>query len=513
MENLLWGGLLRFGQALLQAAPTIVVGLFVAGVLRRLLGYENTRRLFGGDSWRALPQAWAVGMLLPVCSLGVIPIIREMRRVGLSGGTILAFALSAPLFNPLSLLYGLTLSEPLVIFAFASCSLLVVTLIGMAWDRMFPQTTAPEPAPAPTSYGLKRLASILLVAVREAAGPSAVYILIGLIGTVLLSFALPPGSMQHAVNGDNPYAPLIMTGVAIPVYATPMLAMSQLGMMFQHGNSVGAAFVLLALGTGLNLGLLVWMVRNYGFTRSTVWLTALVTIVLGLAYTVEKPLYPTKIEAADHTHAFDIYCQPFSENVVDPAQQVWLKLSRDALAHELIGLGFLLGLTVVGIGFNTIDSTGKTEAWLESGAETQVGKFDLVVPAPVLGGVALLGLVAMSIVGCFAYYPPADEILEQMQIAQGEALSAARSGNHSHAEYWIAVWDDWTRRLQVGVTIRNGGLPKFHRLKSEILRFKLELLEHELEDGTKDEVWDATTAVGDAYRRMKFAYREELASD
>ncbi len=513
MDILLWGGLLRFGQALLQAAPTIVVGLFVAGILRRLLGYENTRRLFGGDSWRSLPQAWAVGMLLPVCSLGVIPIIREMRRVGLSGGTILAFALSAPLFNPLSLLYGLTLSEPLVIFAFAACSLLIVTLIGMAWDRIFPNTAAPEPPPAPTSYGMKRLASILLVAVREAAGPSAVYILIGLVGTVLLSFALPPGSMQHAVNGDNPYAPLVMTGVSVPVYATPMLAMSQLGMMFQHGNSVGAAFVLLALGTGLNLGLLAWMVRNYGFARGVAWLTTLVAVVLGLAYAVERPLYPTEIEPADHTHAFDIYCQPFHPGAVEPAQQVWLKLSRDAMPHELIGLGFLLALTIIGIGFNTIDSDGKTETWLESGAERQVGKFDLVVPAPVLGGVALLGLIVLSVVGCFAYYPPAEEIFEEMKIAQGEALSAARSGNQSHAEYWIAVWDDWTRRLQVGVTIRNGGLPKYHRIKSEILRFKLELLEHELEDGTKEEVWAATTAVGDAYRRMKYAYQNELSGD
>ena len=31
------------------------------------------------------PQAWAVGMLLPVDSLGVIPIVQEMRRAGLFG--------------------------------------------------------------------------------------------------------------------------------------------------------------------------------------------------------------------------------------------------------------------------------------------------------------------------------------------------------------------------------------------------------------------------------------------
>ena len=49
--------------------------------------------------------------LLPVCSIGVIPILREMKRIGIRPGAITAFALSAPLFNPLSLMYGLTLSR------------------------------------------------------------------------------------------------------------------------------------------------------------------------------------------------------------------------------------------------------------------------------------------------------------------------------------------------------------------------------------------------------------------
>ena len=67
--------------------------------------------------------------------------------------------------------------------------------------------------------------------------------------------------MEH----KNPYAPLAMAGVAIPAYATPLVAMSQLGSMFQHANSVGAAFVLLTLGAGINLGLIAWVFRNYGF--------------------------------------------------------------------------------------------------------------------------------------------------------------------------------------------------------------------------------------------------------
>ncbi len=84
-QAIFWGATLRACQAVVQAAPTILVGLFVAGVFRRLLGHEGTRRLFGAGTRRELPQAWLVGMLLPVCSLGVIPIAREMRRARISG--------------------------------------------------------------------------------------------------------------------------------------------------------------------------------------------------------------------------------------------------------------------------------------------------------------------------------------------------------------------------------------------------------------------------------------------
>lgn len=131
LEIAVIGGVIRLIQGLLSAAPTLLAGLFIAAILRYYIGAQGTRRLFGGDSLRSLPQSWLIGMLLPVCSIGVLPILMEMRRVGVKAGAISAFALSAPLFNPLSLLYGLTLSRPMVVIMFALGSLVVVTLVGL----------------------------------------------------------------------------------------------------------------------------------------------------------------------------------------------------------------------------------------------------------------------------------------------------------------------------------------------------------------------------------------------
>ncbi|MFO0921652.1 MAG: permease [Pirellulales bacterium] len=134
MDLYFWGALVRMGQVLLACFPTLIVGWLVAAIFERVLGREGTYRLFGGNTWRQLPQAWLLGMLLPVCSLGVIPVMNQMRRSGISGGTTLAFGLTAPLFNPISVLYGLTLSDPITILCFSLGSLAIVTLMGLLWD-------------------------------------------------------------------------------------------------------------------------------------------------------------------------------------------------------------------------------------------------------------------------------------------------------------------------------------------------------------------------------------------
>ena len=174
---MLLGGLIRVLQGFAAAAPTLLVGLLIASILRYYLGSAGTRRLFGGESLRSLPQSWLVGMLLPVCSIGVLPILIEMRRAKVKPGAMSAFALSAPLFNPLSLLYGLTLSRPLVIILFAFGSLVVVTALGLFWDaiskRGEPTALAAGDETKLTArplIGLRRVFATIVHFAREATG-------------------------------------------------------------------------------------------------------------------------------------------------------------------------------------------------------------------------------------------------------------------------------------------------------------------------------------------------------
>lgn len=510
MNSMIWGAVLRVSQAAVTASPFILTGLFIAGILKWLMGHEKTRKLFGGGTGRSLITAWLIGMLLPVCSLGVVPLIRQMKKSSITGGTILAFALSAPLFNPLSLLYGLTLSKPATIFIFSILSLVVITSAGLIWDKLFHGTQQSYEDELEIPAGLPRMLAVLLHAAREMGGASFGYIMVGLIGVGLLSTWLPTGSLQNDMGHENRMAPMIMTAVALPAYASPMTAMGQLGSMFQHGNSIGAAFILLTFGAGMNLGLIWWMAQNHGLKPTGVWIAILLAVVLLLSYAIERPLYPKDAEPANHTHAFDIYCQPFEKGSTHLASTVWQKLRQDTQPYERVSLEIISFLLLTGLFLNLLDPRRKVELWLaQSRSSESRSRWDSQVPGPVLGMVALLTIVALSLVGCFAYYPDEKECLEEMRIARVEALTGAISGNHNQVARWIPICEDWLRRLQVGVYLRSWSLSDYHRARARIFQQYLELVEHEVEEGDQDEIRKLVSRANMSSVRLNRAFLEE----
>lgn len=515
-EAIFWGVILRISQSTLQAAPFILTGLIITGMLHRLMGHQQTKWMFGSNTVASLFQSWIIGMLLPGCSLGVIPIVKQLRRSGIAIGTIFAFALSSPLFDPLSLLYGLTLSKPMTIMAFATFSLVVVTIAGGLFDKWFPDTEVHVEEPSLTPPGYKRILAVFVVMVRETVSGTAGLIAIGLLGVGLLSIALPPSSLQKTMAHDNPWSPLVMTAVAIPAYATPMTAMGQLGSMFQHGNSIGAAFILLTLGAGMNLGLLAWMTIYYGWKKTAAWMGLMLAVIIVISYGIERPLYPNDIEPANHTHAFDIYCQPFHAGSPPPGgypDTVWQKIKLETQPHEKYGAMAIGVLVVLGGLLNLLDRRGTIDEWLNRTSEPTMSlgtKWDIILPGWVLTMSGFLVIIATSIAGCFVYYPPPEETLNEMsQVATVEAFSAALSGHKEHALHWIPICEGWTRRLQVGAYLRQGQLSDYHRMKARVFRDKLELLEHMIEDDdSKDEIRVQVMNTRQAYSRMAIAFRE-----
>jgi len=523
MEYYLYGGLYRFCEVVIYSSLWLVVGLIVAAIFRHMLGPAKVRKLFGEGTRRGIFTGWLIGMLLPVCSLGAIPIVRELYRSKVKGGTIIAFGLTAPLFNPMSVLYGLTLSDPIAILSFSLCALAIVSVLGILWDRFFPGSTAEEPDEKMPHPGIRRIAAVFHSVARDATGASMAFVMVGIVCAVLVAISFPKGELQHVVERDNIFAPVAVAVVALPIYSTPLLAMSQIGGMFQHGNSIGAAFSLLILGAGANIGLLAWFALTYGFKRMLTFIAILAATTIALAYAIDKPLYPKGVEPAGHTHAFDVYTHPFQPSEANLSALWQHKAAEFWGSNEFGGTYFLGAFIILGIGFrlfnvvapassksNDGDTTqykSRIDKWLYTGPPLSEKKYDIIVPAWVLGGTSVAGLIAASVIGCYLYYPAPEDLLPDLSNINTEVVLSAKNEQWETAEKWIPFADDLSRRLEVGVYLREGSVDDFLSAKAKTYRDKLDEIKERVEERNPEGIDKLAMSLADTYRRMSAAFK------
>jgi len=166
-----------------------------------------------------------------------------------------------------------------------------------------------------------------------------------------------------------------------------------------------------------------------------------------------------------------------------------------------------------GVALQRFDPRRTVEAWLERAPERQARLRDFNVPAPVIGVVILAGLTAASVVGCFIYFPEPREVFKEIPVIRAEALSAAQVGDVRQTDHWFAVWDDWTRKLEVGVFLRTRRLTPYQHIKARLVREKLELLRHEVEDGDKVAARKLVKQVNEAHRRLYETFVPQIPGD
>lgn len=207
-------------------------------------------------------------------------------------------------------------------------------------------------------------------------------------------------------------------------------------------------------------------------------------VVVGCAYAIERPLIPPGVEPAGHTHAFDIYTNPLHSGEAIGFARLREELQKTIGLFDAIGLGLLGVLAIVGWVVSkpckqVIDRFLET---LPNRVRSKVsGGLDRDVPPVVVGMTGVAGLFAFSIVGCFAYYPAPEEVLEEMRLARVELLSGVASKDYDRVLHWIPILEEWSRKLEVGYAIRHYELRPYQRMQTYLLRKKLELLEHATE--------------------------------
>ena len=96
-----------FAQAtvaiVLEATPFLLVGSLASGLFEVFVPEERIRRLMPANPVAGVLFGAVLGMVLPCCECGVVPLVRRLLAKGVPPATAITFMLAGPVINPVVL--------------------------------------------------------------------------------------------------------------------------------------------------------------------------------------------------------------------------------------------------------------------------------------------------------------------------------------------------------------------------------------------------------------------------
>lgn len=97
MENSLFFSILHSTwDTVLEASPWLLFGFFIAGIIHVFLPIGIVNKLLRKPGFRSIFMASVIGAPIPLCSCGIIPVMKSLRERGVSKGAAASFMTSTP---------------------------------------------------------------------------------------------------------------------------------------------------------------------------------------------------------------------------------------------------------------------------------------------------------------------------------------------------------------------------------------------------------------------------------
>jgi len=88
--------LLASWSVLLESAPFVLLGFFIAGLLKAFVPDNFIATHLGGRGVVSIFKASLFGIPIPLCSCGVLPAAAGLKKQGSGNGPVAAFLISTP---------------------------------------------------------------------------------------------------------------------------------------------------------------------------------------------------------------------------------------------------------------------------------------------------------------------------------------------------------------------------------------------------------------------------------
>jgi uncharacterized membrane protein YraQ (UPF0718 family) len=282
-----------FWFLLLESAPYLLLGLFLAGVIKQLIPEAFIKRIMGEKS--SVVTAALIGTPLPLCSCSVIPTAMGIRRAGASKASTASFMVATPETGVDSIGITYALMGPVMAIArpvAAITSAIMAGLLVRSYDEEIPINSSSEEeahccdTKPPENEIQQSIGQKLLTIGRYGYGKLLAdfmdWLIIGLLFAAVIKTYVPESFFLQYGSGVG--AMVIVVLISIPMYicataSTPIAA----GLMLS-GFSPGAALVFMLTGPASNVATLMVIKNELGHRSLIAYLIGVIftAIVMGL---------------------------------------------------------------------------------------------------------------------------------------------------------------------------------------------------------------------------------------
>jgi len=295
-------GILKDAWAVIvEAAPFLILGLFVAGLLRVFLSAALVTRYLGQGRVRSVVMASVLGVPLPLCSCGVLPAALAIRKQGANDGAVTSFLISTPAtgVDSIAITYALlgpimAIARPIVAFITGVVTGFVQTISGKPVPNK-PQAHAhtadscchgeacpPEEHSRHPSLP-NRIGAGIRYAFVDLLGEISGWFLLGVLIAGAITYAVPEELIGKYLGGGL-LTMLIMLVVGIPLYVCSSASTPIAAALILKGLSPGAALVFLMAGPATNAAGLTVVAGMIGKRAAAIYLGGIVvcSVAMGL---------------------------------------------------------------------------------------------------------------------------------------------------------------------------------------------------------------------------------------
>ncbi|MCH9681928.1 MAG: permease [Deltaproteobacteria bacterium] len=341
----------------LELAPWLLLGAVAAGLLHVLLPDGFVRRHLGGRG--DVVKAVALGVLLPLCSCGVIPTALGLRRDGASRGATVGFLISTPQTGVDSTLVAASFFG----WPFAALKLGTAAVTGLVggWlanangGRDPRATSVSDTATAPVDRSVRGALDHALEVLRSIWG----WLVFGIVVSAVISVLVPPAVFEVFTGGGAVVALLAVLVLSIPLYVCATASVPIAAALVAGGFPPGAALVFLMAGPATNAATLGAVHRALGSRVLAIYLSTIVVGSMAAALLFQGVLSGV----SSHVHAHGDHATPL------------------AIASAVLLLG-LIGW------FVSDELRGRWQAWSSRAVAERTPAVELAVEGMTCGGCA-----------------------------------------------------------------------------------------------------------------------------